>query len=108
MSILLQVHPDCIWLGNCNSILHNLGDLYYNQYRDVNVSKWRFEWTSALNDTLMHAQKTQYYVAVSGQSAIYIGTYITAEPSVGELRFIARLKNTVLTTGPTPSNAAGE
>ncbi|CAE6364091.1 unnamed protein product [Rhizoctonia solani] len=38
------------------------------------------------------AWKTQYYVAVSGQSALYIGTYITAEPSVGELRFIARSK----------------
>ncbi|CCO35774.1 hypothetical protein BN14_09894 [Rhizoctonia solani AG-1 IB] len=49
---------------------------------------------------------TQYYIAVSGQSALYIGTYITAEPSIGELRFIARLDADKL-TGPTASNARG-
>ena len=51
--------------------------------------------------------QTQYYVAVSGQSALYIGTYITAEPSIGELRFIARL-NADLLTGSTASNARGK
>ncbi|EUC55236.1 rhamnogalacturonate lyase, partial [Rhizoctonia solani AG-3 Rhs1AP] len=30
---------------------------------------------------------TQYYVAVSGQDALYVGTYITAEPEIGELSF---------------------
>ncbi|QRW22552.1 rhamnogalacturonate lyase [Rhizoctonia solani] len=49
---------------------------------------------------------TQYYVAVSGQSALYIGTHITAEPSVGELRFIARLDADKL-TGSTASDARG-
>ncbi|CAE6446227.1 unnamed protein product [Rhizoctonia solani] len=49
---------------------------------------------------------TQYYIAVSGQSALYVGTYISAEPSVGELRFIARLDADKL-TGPTQSNARG-
>ncbi|GAB1528250.1 hypothetical protein RhiTH_011442 [Rhizoctonia solani] len=49
---------------------------------------------------------TQYYVAVSGQSALYIGTHITAEPSVGELRFIARLDGDKL-TGSTASDARG-
>ncbi|KAH7320514.1 Rhamnogalacturonase B, N-terminal-domain-containing protein [Rhizoctonia solani] len=56
--------------------------------------------------TIVTDTLTQYYVAVSGQSAIYIGTYVTAEPSVGELRFIARLDADKL-TGPTPSNARG-
>ncbi|KAF8607464.1 hypothetical protein BDV93DRAFT_468241 [Ceratobasidium sp. AG-I] len=50
---------------------------------------------------------TQYYVAVSGQSAIYIGTYTTAEPDVGELRFIARLKKTAVPNGYTQSEIDG-
>ncbi|KAG9076390.1 hypothetical protein FRC06_009527, partial [Ceratobasidium sp. 370] len=49
----------------------------------------------------------QYYVAVKGQTAIYIGTYATAEPTVGELRFIARLSRAALPTGPTPSDDVG-
>ncbi len=35
-------------------------------------------------------------VVKEGDSTIYLGTYITSEPSVGELRFIARLKSSVL------------
>ncbi|KAH7337788.1 Rhamnogalacturonase B, N-terminal-domain-containing protein [Rhizoctonia solani] len=50
---------------------------------------------------------TQCYVAVKGQSAIYIGTYATAEPTVGELRFIARLKKSVLPKGFAASDIAG-
>lgn len=33
-----------------------------------------------------------------------MGTYITAEPTIGELRFIARLKKSVITTGVTASD----
>ncbi|CAE6348446.1 unnamed protein product [Rhizoctonia solani] len=51
--------------------------------------------------TIATSTLTQYYVAVSGQSAIYIGTYTTAEPSVGELRFIARLSKSALPKGGT-------
>ncbi|CAE6499858.1 unnamed protein product [Rhizoctonia solani] len=50
---------------------------------------------------------TQYYVAVKGQSAIYIGTYASAEPTIGELRFIARLNKSVLPKGFTASEIAG-
>lgn len=35
-------------------------------------------------------------VVKEGESNIYLGTYIKEEPSVGELRFIARLKSSVL------------
>ena len=35
-------------------------------------------------------------VVKEGDSTIYLGTYISAQPSVGELRFIARLKSSVL------------
>ena len=39
---------------------------------------------------------THYIVAVSGDSNLYMATYITAEPEVGELRYIARLSSSVL------------
>ncbi|CAE6480896.1 unnamed protein product [Rhizoctonia solani] len=42
-----------------------------------------------------------------GQSALYIGTYITAEPSISELQFIARIQSSVFTTSPAPSNPRG-
>ncbi|CAE7175730.1 unnamed protein product [Rhizoctonia solani] len=61
---------------------------------------------SYITITIATSTLTQYYVAVSGQDALYVGTYITAEPDVGELRFIARL-NADLLTGPTQSNARG-
>ncbi|KAG9253718.1 polysaccharide lyase family 4 protein [Emericellopsis atlantica] len=42
-------------------------------------------------DTLTH-----YLVVREGDSTIFMATYITAEPSVGELRFLARLRSDVL------------
>lgn len=39
---------------------------------------------------------TQYYVVREGDSTIFAATHITAEPEIGELRFIARLKSSVL------------
>ncbi|SPO07477.1 probable Putative rhamnogalacturonase [Cephalotrichum gorgonifer] len=39
---------------------------------------------------------THYMAVREGESKIYMATYITAEPSVGELRFIARLNKNVL------------
>ncbi|CAE7162614.1 unnamed protein product [Rhizoctonia solani] len=57
--------------------------------------------------TIATSTLTQYYVAVSGQSAIYIGTYTTAEPDVGELRFIARLSKSALPNGYTQSEIDG-
>ncbi|KAH7384987.1 Rhamnogalacturonase B, N-terminal-domain-containing protein [Cadophora sp. MPI-SDFR-AT-0126] len=41
---------------------------------------------------------THYYVVRDAESAIHMATYITAEPTVGELRFIARLNEAVLPT----------
>lgn len=55
----------------------------------------------------LYFRQTQYYVAVSGQSAVYVGTYTTAEPSVGELRFIARLKKSAVPKGYTQSEIDG-
>ncbi|KAK2809818.1 hypothetical protein FQN50_003458 [Emmonsiellopsis sp. PD_5] len=39
---------------------------------------------------------THYLVARNGDSAIFMATYITAEPENGELRFIARLSSSLL------------
>ncbi|KAF9041301.1 rhamnogalacturonase B [Panaeolus papilionaceus] len=50
---------------------------------------------------------TQYYVARYKDPAIHMATYITAEPSVGELRFIARLRKAALPNGYRVSEIAG-
>ncbi|KAI1429657.1 polysaccharide lyase family 4 protein [Xylaria sp. FL1777] len=46
--------------------------------------------------TCVTSTLTHYLVAKSGDSTIYMATYITAEPSIGELRFIARLQSSKL------------
>jgi rhamnogalacturonan endolyase len=39
---------------------------------------------------------THYMVVKSGDSTIYLATYTSAEPTIGELRFIARLNSQIL------------
>ncbi|KAJ0275587.1 hypothetical protein COL922a_014541, partial [Colletotrichum nupharicola] len=39
---------------------------------------------------------TQYFVVHNGDPIIHMATYITAEPDIGELRFIARLNADLL------------
>ncbi|KAL1614150.1 hypothetical protein SLS54_010006 [Diplodia seriata] len=39
---------------------------------------------------------THYIIVKSGESALYMGTYFSEEPSIGEARFIARLDNSKL------------
>jgi len=46
--------------------------------------------------TCVAGSLTHYLVAREGDSAIHMATYITAEPSIGELRFIARLSSSIL------------
>jgi len=50
---------------------------------------------------------THYYVSRNGENVIYMATYTTAQPSVGELRYIFRGKGSVLTNVPTHSNIRG-
>ncbi|EIM87220.1 polysaccharide lyase family 4 protein [Stereum hirsutum FP-91666 SS1] len=50
---------------------------------------------------------TQYYVAQNGVPAIHMGTLTTAEPTVGELRFIARLLKSSLPNGNPASDIQG-
>ncbi|KAJ1558068.1 hypothetical protein HK405_014490, partial [Cladochytrium tenue] len=50
---------------------------------------------------------THYYMARDGVNAIFMATYITAEPTVGELRYIARLSKSALPNGVTYSEVNG-
>lgn len=50
---------------------------------------------------------THYYIVKSGVDNIYLATYVTSEPNVGELRYIFRAKASVLPNGPAPSNNSG-
>jgi rhamnogalacturonan endolyase len=51
---------------------------------------------------------THYYVARGNTSAIFMATHITAEPSVGELRYIARLNRSNLPNGNPYADLAGQ
>lgn len=53
-------------------------------------------------DTLTH-----YYSSRGGDNTIYMATYVTAEPSVGELRYIFRGNGSVLTGVPANSDNGG-
>lgn len=46
--------------------------------------------------TCTTATLTHYYVVRSGDSTIFMATYTSAEPEIGELRYIARLNNKIL------------
>ncbi|HKX32079.1 MAG TPA: rhamnogalacturonan lyase B N-terminal domain-containing protein [Blastocatellia bacterium] len=52
--------------------------------------------------TLIH-----YFATRANENIIYMATYITAEPSVGELRWITRLKSSIFTGVPAESNNSG-
>jgi rhamnogalacturonan endolyase len=58
--------------------------------------------STALGGTITH-----YYIVQSGVDNIYMATYPTAEPSVGELRYIFRGQFNVLPNGPADSNNNG-
>jgi len=50
---------------------------------------------------------THYYIVQSGVDNIYMATYPTMEPTVGELRYIFRGQYNVLPNGPADSNNNG-
>jgi rhamnogalacturonan endolyase len=58
--------------------------------------------STALGGTMTH-----YYIVQNGVDNIYMATYPTAEPSVGELRYIFRGQFNVLPNGPAASNNNG-
>lgn len=54
--------------------------------------------------TLTTSTLTHYLLVREGENNIYMGTYVTAEPGVGELRWITRLSGSVFTSVPEESN----
>ncbi|RMZ72888.1 polysaccharide lyase family 4 [Pyrenophora seminiperda CCB06] len=58
--------------------------------------KWEKVGSQYIKITCTTSTLTQYLVAKSGEAKIYMATYTTAEPDIGELRFIARLKSSAL------------
>ncbi|KAH8104842.1 polysaccharide lyase family 4 protein [Cristinia sonorae] len=64
--------------------------------------------TSSVNNniaviTIRTSTITHYYIVRSGTNTLFIGTFASAEPDVGELRFIARLSKSALPNGPVAS-----
>ena len=57
--------------------------------------------------TIATSTLTHYLVSRNAENTIYMATWISAEPSVGELRWITRLKGNVLTGVPPDSNNSG-
>lgn len=50
---------------------------------------------------------TQYYVVRQGENNIYMATFTTAEPPVGELRFIGRFNQSVINKGNPAADLTG-
>lgn len=75
----------------------------YTGIADVAVDAQQVD-TDTIKITVQTGSCTHYYLARRNQNNIVMGTYITAEPSVGEFRWITRMKAAVLTNVPPESN----
>jgi rhamnogalacturonan endolyase len=79
-------------------------DWLYNDVSAVTVSAAVIN-SSYIKVTVQAGNLTHYYMARSGYPHIYMGTYFTSEPDVhGHVRYIMRLQQSKLPTGPTPSD----
>ena len=65
----------------------------------TNVSYKTYSSNSIIVITCETSTLTHYYISRGGENNIYMATYITAEPSVGELRYVFRGNANVLTNG---------
>jgi rhamnogalacturonan endolyase len=75
----------------------------YSGIADVAVDAQQVD-ADTIKVTVQAGYCTHYYLARRNQNHIVMGTYITAEPSVGEFRWITRMKAAVLTNVPPESN----
>ncbi len=57
--------------------------------------------------TVQSGAATHYYLARRNDASIYMGTHITAQPSIGEFRWITRLKSSIFTGVPLESSLVG-
>jgi rhamnogalacturonan endolyase len=72
---------------------------YGNSYIKIAIT------TSPTNTVV--SSLTHYLMVTNGLNTIFMATYASAEPSVGELRWITRLQSSKLTNGPIPSDNRG-
>ncbi len=99
--------------GDINSIKYNGGPELQSQTKGSHIaSGLGATVTSSVSGgvakiTLTTPTLTQFLLVRQNENIIYMGTYTTAEPTVGELRWITRLNSAVLTNVPVESNLAG-
>ena len=72
---------------------------YDNSYIKISIT------TSPTNSVV--SSLTHYLMVTNGLNTIFMATYASAEPAVGELRWITRLQSARLTNGPIPSDNRG-
>ncbi|MBC3916975.1 hypothetical protein H8L32_05755 [Undibacterium sp. CY18W] len=98
--------------GNITSIKYNDGPELQSQTKGSHIASGLGATVSysvsgsVAKITLTTSTLIHYLLVRANENNIYMGTYVTAEPSVGELRWITRLNSTVLTNVPTESRIA--
>ncbi len=96
--------------GDINSIKYNGGPELQSQTKGSHIaSGLGATVTSSVSGgvakiTLTTPTLTHYLLVRQNENNIYMGTYTTAEPAVGELRWITRLNSAVLTNVPAESH----
>jgi rhamnogalacturonan endolyase len=102
--------------GDINSIKFNNGPELQDQSKGSHISSGLGTGTTVaattiggntIKITLTQSPVTHYLVVRSGINNIYMATFITAEPSVGELRWITRLQSSQLSNVPVASDNRG-
>ena len=102
--------------GDINSIKFNNGPELQDQSKGSHISSGLGTGTTVASTivggntikiTLTHSPVTHYLIVRSGINNIYMATFVTAEPSVGELRWITRLQSSQLPNVPVASDNRG-
>jgi rhamnogalacturonan endolyase len=78
-------------------------DFLYDGVNNVTVSAKMVD-VEHIKVTVDAGHLTHYYMAKKGETKIYMATYFSSEPSLGQVRFIVRVPINVLPNGPAPSN----
>ena len=99
--------------GDITSIKFNNGPELQDQSKGSHISSGLGSGTTVsatttggntIKITLTHSPVTHYLVVRSGINNIYMATFVSAEPSVGELRWITRLQSAQLPNVPANSD----
>lgn len=86
-----------------SSVNNNIAVITIKTSTIVGVKPHFFYKSCSISETI----QSHYYIVRSGTNTLYIGTFASAEPTVGELRFIARLSKSALPNGPIQSDVDG-